>query len=848
MRKEAFVFISLVLTMVLAGNTTAIGSTLASGPSPANNAVNVSPDYITLTWIPATAAKSHDVYIGTSSASVNDANRITPPGIYKGNYDVNSYQICGSYQTGQTYYWRIDEVNAPDTWKGPVWSFTTNTFLDYPFGDLGKDGVVSWDDLTILAAQWLNTTCPCGDINGDSNVNLMDYGIFANNWLLNSDVWVNIDPGGGGAFMAAGAGPSGIILAGGDLSGGYMSDDSGKHWSVLGFTRGVDETHISGVGFDSKDPNIFYLGAEDYLYRTANGGASFTKVSSGGYYTDVVFSPADANIGFAGRMSDWATPSGQIYKTTNRGLSWSKSSVDLPAGLWIRKIVTHPTNANIVYAVSSNKNVGTIAAYTSSNGGVNWTKVAPALTDVWDLALDPVNPQNIYVVAGNGVNKSTDGGSSWSLIYSVRGDSYIFVNFKNPQILRLINESGCWESLNAGVSWPKKSSRWDWDEGFTPVFGYGYGGGESTVNADMSDPNRYYWITYQWVYGSFDGGYSFKPLYTRRKPSPSNMWRTTGINNTVMLDIAISEANPDYVYLGFYDMGTWRSTNHGESWQTGNSASLTGEWNGKGGDTKTIVADPDRVGVVWANVGNGKTVGVIAKSTQGGTPASWVGTSISGDVWGLSLDRNSPVNNRKLFATISGAVYRSINDGSSWSLVFSGGSARATAVDNFDGNLVFAGGDGGFWRSTSGGDSGTWTAVGLPEMTGVYTIKTDPVNTGWVYVACYGDGASKGLYRSKNQGATWQKLLSDPYMRGVAIDPVDPNIIYATSSKNWCCGASPSGSTGVQRSKDGGLTWKQVNEGLPWPFAWPVEVDPSNHNRVFVGSPGTGFYKRLFSN
>jgi hypothetical protein len=836
-----------VSVKLVGGNTEVTasgGGGIASGPSPANNTKDVSPD-ITLTWIPAAAAESHDVYIGTSFANVNDANHTTPPRVYKGNYDVNSYH-CGSYQTEQTYYWRIDEVNEPNTWKGEVWSFTTGQELDYPLGDLGGDGVVGWDDLAMFVDLWLDTSCPCADIDGDNNVNMTDYSIFADNWLLNSDVWVNIDPGGGGAFFAAGGGPAGLIVVGADLSGGYMSSDDGKHWDVLGFTRGVDGTHVCGVGFDSKDPSIFYLGAEDYMFRTANGGASFNAVSSGGYYTDIVFSPADANIGYVSRMPSWNDANSQIYKTTSRGLSWSKSSADLPTKLWIRKIVTHPTNANIVYASSSNKYSGTIATYKSTNGGVNWTKVAPSLTNVWDLALDPVNPQNVYVVAANGVNKSTDGGSNWSLRTSTRG--HIFVNFKNPQILRLINASGVWESLNGSSNWTQKSSLSDWDPGFTPTFAYGYREDYKTVNADMSDPNRYYWISYQWVYGSFDGGAKFKPLYTRQKPAGSGWWRTTRINNTEVYDIAISEANPDHIYLGFYDMGLWRSTNHGESWRTGNSVSLTGEWNGKGGNTKTVVADPDRVGVVWACMADTTTYGIITKSTADGTPASWVGTSPMGDVWGLSLDRNSPVYRRKLFATIDANVYRSTNDGNSWSQVFSGGSTRATAVDNFDSDLVFAGGVGGLWRSTSGGGVGTWTTIGLAEMTDIYDIKTDPVHSGWVYVTCYGDGTSKGLYRSKNQGLNWEKLLADPYMRGVAIDPVDPNIIYATSSKNDCCGGSPYGSNGVQRSINGGQTWVKVNEGLPWPFAWPIEVDPSNHNRVFVGSPGTGFYKRMFSN
>jgi hypothetical protein len=49
------------------------------------------------------------------------------------------------------------------------------------------------------------------------------------------------------------------------------------------------------------------------------------------------------------------------------------------------------------------------------------------------------------------------------------------------------------------------------------------------------------------------------------------------------------------------------------------------------------------------------------------------------------------------------------------------------------------------------------------------------------------------------------------------------------------------------RSTDGGQTWQEVNEGLPWPFGWPIEFDPHAPAYVFLGSPGTGYYRRQFA-
>jgi len=94
----------------------------ASDPSPADQAI-VQPD-VTLSWTPGVMAASHDVYLGTNFDDVNDASSSSPPSVYKGNYDVNSYEPTGLAET-TTYYWRVDEVNGASIWQGDVWTFTT---------------------------------------------------------------------------------------------------------------------------------------------------------------------------------------------------------------------------------------------------------------------------------------------------------------------------------------------------------------------------------------------------------------------------------------------------------------------------------------------------------------------------------------------------------------------------------------------------------------------------------------------------------------------------------------------------------------------------------------------------
>ena len=99
----------------------------AWGPNPADGAIDVIPN-VELSWTPGIFASSHNVYLGTDFNDVNDANT-SSMGIYKGNQGPNSYDPPGILDLETTYYWRIDEVNGPNTWNGKVWRFTTANYI-----------------------------------------------------------------------------------------------------------------------------------------------------------------------------------------------------------------------------------------------------------------------------------------------------------------------------------------------------------------------------------------------------------------------------------------------------------------------------------------------------------------------------------------------------------------------------------------------------------------------------------------------------------------------------------------------------------------------------------------------
>ncbi|MBL7144409.1 MAG: LamG domain-containing protein [Phycisphaerae bacterium] len=109
-------------------------------PEPADAAESVAPD-VQLSWTPGTGAKLHTVYFGDNFDSVNDATVGLPQGTAK--------YSPGSLELAKTYYWRIDEFDGISTYKGNVWSFTTEGAVGSPEPanaavDVSQTPVLTW--------------------------------------------------------------------------------------------------------------------------------------------------------------------------------------------------------------------------------------------------------------------------------------------------------------------------------------------------------------------------------------------------------------------------------------------------------------------------------------------------------------------------------------------------------------------------------------------------------------------------------------------------------------------------------------------------------------------------------
>ena len=213
-----------------------------------------------------------------------------------------------------------------------------------------------------------------------------------------------------------------------------------------------------------------------------------------------------------------------------------------------------------------------------------------------------------------------------------------------------------------------------------------------------------------------------------------------------------------------------------------------------------------------------------------------IGPAISsGRIADIDVDRRDP--HVIYLATASGGAWKTLNNGTTWEPIFDAGntgSLGAIAVSPSHPNIVWIGtgeansvrsssyGD-GVYRSENGGKS--WRHMGLEPTRHVGRILIDPDDPDIVYVAglgsLWGPNEERGLFKTADGGATWERILYVSEHTGVvdvAMDPRNPEVLYASSFQRerrmWSMlGGGPE--AGIFKSRDGGRSWEELGHGLP---------------------------------
>jgi hypothetical protein len=652
---------------------------------------------------------------------------------------------------------------------------------------------------------------------------------------------------------------------------------NGTVWTPIGPSPmseggGRDNGLVTSIAVNPNNSNVIYLGtAQGGVWRSSDAGNTWTplfdrQLSLGiGEPAAIAIDPNDTNtiyVGTSGRVGSGEPdtiqqPSAGLFKSTDGGASWIALGLGFPAGNTgnatqffnraINVIIVEPTNSSQLYLSAFG------GVFTSSNGGLDWTKatgLGGGNPDARSLALDlstPPSKRILYAgVSGSGVFTSTDGGLTFTQVLSpttpavaaaLAGGSFGRVvvalapptsppNAKGVQVLYVTlsgggsapDPVGVFVSKDQGATWTKQAAT-----GATP--GATYGGYALNMAVDPASPgdgsNDILYLGYIRQYKSTDSGATFSAIPVGHADTHTwTMVPQTGGANTI-------------VYCGC-DGGIFVSTNGGTTWKPLNSGGL------QTGLFYNIAIKPDATASV--------TVGALQdnqlQTTAGATAPAWQAT-FGGDGWDVAYDGGSPP---VLYGTSGGpnsVVSTSTDDGQTYSspasltppwnpAIDTGGFLlNQIAADPTASGILYVSGAQNLWQRQSGG---AWRIIAAPGSSG--NVDVAPGNGNNVVIA-----AGSQVFASTNAlaatvgpptGVTFTNITRNLPGRNVAravFDPVDPTVIYAVLT-----GFSGGAAQNVFKTTVGATSWTNISPAVNIPCGAIAVDGTTTPTTLYVGT------------
>ena len=441
----------------------------------------------------------------------------------------------------------------------------------------------------------------------------------------------------------------------------------------------------------------------------------------------------------------------------------------------VNAIAFDPNNSNIIW-------IGTPAGglWKSTNGGTSWSliNVGIEVLGVSSIVIDPTNTNIMYIGTGDreagdtrsvGILKSTDGGNSWNTTSVTFATSQgarctkIIMNPDNHNVLLASFNGLVYRTTDGFASKTSVLSESIWDLEFKP-----------------GDPNTVYACGTK-VFKSTNGGTSFTTI-------------TSGVptSNVQRLELAVSADEPNSVWMLY-------GRNHNNN---------------------------NDFGGVYKSTNSGASFSQIYSGNLGGWETNPSSNSGGQSFYDLSIAVN-PSNANEVF--VGGVnLYKSTNGGSSWACnaywldgsSYEYGHADYHAIEYLNSTTLFTGNDGGIFKTSNNG--GTWTdicnnlAIAQVAKIGCSATNPDLIMTGM---------QDNGTNKTTNGGTSWGIVYGGDGCEAL-VDPTNDNIVYAS----YVQGA-------LYKSTNGGSSWSSIKATSSETGSWitPYLMDPNNHNTLYAG-------------
>ena len=576
----------------------------------------------------------------------------------------------------------------------------------------------------------------------------------------------------------------------------YKSTNHGATWRHVGLTSSAD---IGAIAIDPSNSKRVYVaatgslfrdGGERGVYRTADGGAHWSRVLAGTTPTtgavDIQIDPTDPNHVFASlwdrhrtpELRDYAGTGSGLYRSTNGGTTWRRldnvttkapgDTIGLSSDPHLGRIgigVAADTPGRVYVITASYGPYGSeLGFYRSDDGGDSFAAATKANGggDIWwtgKVWVDPQDGDHVFVPAVD-LRESTDGGKTWS-------------------------NSGGMHVDHHAMSW------------------------------DPNVPGR--------VYEGNDGG-----AYRSDAKGANNSWMKGTVEPwTQFYSVTVSEQDPTRIAGGAQDNGSLRTWG-GARWNS---------WGGGDGVANLISPANQDIGF------NCSQFGSCRRTTNGGTTfQSLHGRDSDRYNWFTPIefaadDPNVVYTGGNILnrSTDGGLNYTPISPdltgGPGHDPVYPFGTLTTVASSKTDPNEVVVGTDDG--RVVTTHDLGaTWT-VELHGSQWVTRVKVDPADRDriWVTLSGYRSGTGDGhVLMTENNGRTWKDVtgrLPNAPVNDVVIGP-DGFVYVATD-------------VGVFRGTPTGKNWVHVGTAVPLAPITDIEYNATS-GKLFAATFGRGIY------
>ena len=635
----------------------------------------------------------------------------------------------------------------------------------------------------------------------------------------------------------------------------------------------MNSGRVSDIAVDPSDPSRWYVAAASGgVWRTDNSGITWKPVfdSAGSYSIGcLAIDPKDPLVIWVGTGENNSQRSvgygDGIYRSEDGGNTWK--NMGLGRSEHIGKIAIDPRDSKTVYVAAQGplwSPGGERGLYKTTDGGKSWKAVLEISenTGVSDIAVDPVNPDVLYVSAyqrrrhvwtiidggpESGIYKSTDAGGSWTKLASGlpeadMGRIGLAVPPARRNTIYAIIEAaegkgGFFRSRDAGATWEKMS---DYCSGAPQYY--------QEIIPDPLNPDRVYSMD-TWMMVTEDGGKSFRKVGEKYKHVDNHaLWIDPGNTDHLIAgcdggiydsfdrgatwrffpNLPITQfyrVTPDSA-LPFYNVygGTQdNNTMGGPSRTTTDGGIRNSDWfvtvGGDGFKTQVDPLDPDTVysqyqhaGIVRFDRKSGEAIDIQPQAGRGEEPLRWN--------WDSPLII-SPHSNLRLYFGAN-RLFRSDDRGDSWKPV-SGDLTR-----KMDRNKLKVMGK--LWGPEAVAKSASTSFFG-----NIVSLCESPLKEGLIYV-----GTDDGLIQvTSDGGTTWRKMEKFPgvpemaYVSYIEASPVERDMVFASFDNHKMGDFKPY----LLKSSDAGASWTPVSGDLPERGSvYSISADDKKGDLLFAGT------------